>query len=221
MGFQLPLYIQTPVLGDPIIYNFGRHLWSGLAVSYYANDERDLFDNGWFNYTPTVGSNSVIQSLGSNFITLAHNNSFGNTTRFTNTSGGTAAGTGDRIFIDHLTGLMYFCPNNNNTGTGSWETQIDSATAHSFGGFSDWKILPLNIWHTILNRNINNVNPLAYAPFNMNVGGNFAYWTSTTVRSATSNAFSVQLASNGQTSSTVTKTVTSNRGNFFVRRWIP
>jgi hypothetical protein len=215
MAFRLPLYIQTPIVGDSIIYQFGKQLWSGLTVSYRTGDERDMFNNGFFDYAPTVGQNSVIAEL-SNFTTLTANNSFGDTSRFTNTSGGTAATSGNRAFIDHLTGLMWYVPNNQNTGTGNWDATIDLAVSHSFAGFSDWRIPPLKIWMSVANYGINGV-PLNYAPFNMNT---YSYFSSTTIRNSTTNAFSFLNSSLGTIANNA-KTVSTNRSNVFVRRWIP
>lgn len=215
MGFQLPLYIQTPIVGDPIIYNFGRHLWSGLNVSYHTNDEADIFSDGWFVYNPTIGQNSVYQTI-TNFTTLANNNVFGNKLRFTNTSGGAAATSGDRNFIDHLTGLMWYVNGNQNVSVLNWSETLDDATGFSFGGFSDWKVPPLKVWMSVANYGINGV-PLIYAPFNMNT---YSYFSSTTVRNSTTNAFSFVNSSLGIISSQA-KTTTSNRRRTWVRRWIP
>jgi len=204
---------QVKRAGAPIIYDFGRHLWSGLAVSYRTGDEYDLFVNGWFDYEPTNGSFTIKQRL-TNWTTLAYNNSFGNTTRFTNEVGGAAATSGNRLFIDNLTGLMWYLPSNFNSGGAIWETTVNNAEAHSFSGFTDWHLPPLKVWQTIYNYGL--TISLNYSPIN---NGAFQYYSSTTVRNNTTQAY-VLLNSTG-TIAINNKTVNSNRSNIFVRRWIP
>jgi hypothetical protein len=209
---------QVPAIitGDPIIYAFGRSLHSGQTTSYRTGDEGNMLATGWFDYSPPVGQNSIVQRR-TNWLTLAHTNSFGNTNRFTDETGAAFATSGNRMFIDHLTGIMWFAFNAF-VGSVNWNTAIDDAVAHSFGGFTDWRLPPVLVMQTVIQRQ---GNVLSYGPFN--VSGTSNHRLSTTVPSATANDYLLGTYNSGGVFPTTAKTaIGATIGyQFLVRRWIP
>lgn len=117
--------VPAVVVGDPIIYAFDRSLWSGQVTSYRAGDEGAMFSDGFFDHVFTVGQNSVIQRLV-NHNTLQFANVHGNTNRFTNRSGGTPSGSGNRFLRDHYTGVEYYLQS---WSAGNWNDAIDAGVA--------------------------------------------------------------------------------------------
>jgi hypothetical protein len=208
--------VPAVITGDPIIYAFGRQLHSGQTTSFRTGDEGDMLASGWFNYAPTLGQNSVLQSR-TNWNTLAHNNVFGNTNRFTNASGGAFATSGDRMFIDHLTGIMWFAFNAF-VASRTWNQSIDDAVAHSFGGFTDWRLPPIQVIQSVTQRN---GNTLQYGPFN--ITGTAFHRTSSTAPTATTNDYGLNSINQGAVAVTTAKTASSAGIGYqlFVRRWIP
>ncbi len=114
-----------------------------------AGDYPTLFAAGYFDILfPTVAIQMV--QLGADNFTLASNNRFGNTSRYTATDGtpsdtGTARfssyGSGvSNIVIDHYRGVMWY---NIELGSSStrWDnaqSEINTINAASLGGFTDW-----------------------------------------------------------------------------------
>ena len=129
-----------------IAYQFGRKDWGGQTTEYRTGDEKDIYDAGFFDYGRPVYPTHYAE-LGADFVTLAANNSFGNTLRFTDEAGNAAATTGDRYIIDHLTGLMWYRPGTLPTAA-TWNDAVDACEAASTGGYTDWRMPPLN---TLLN----------------------------------------------------------------------
>ena len=89
--------------------------------------------NGFFNYAPTIGPNSVLQGIvgfgtGGDWTTLLYNNSFGGTLRFTDRAGNAVASSGNRLIIDHLTNLEYYVLNTLLTAA-DWNAAVDSGVA--------------------------------------------------------------------------------------------
>lgn len=148
---------------------------TGQTTSYATNDDGD-----------------IEAGRATDFFTLATNNPFGNTNRFTDELGGqtytnnividwstydTVAGTVLGYYRTPLSGAI-------------WATQISNCAAVSIGTFtSDWRMWNFremfNICKGESNPNIN------YTPFNINMGN--YYWSSTS-RDAT---FAVALLTNG------------------------
>ena len=121
------------------------------------------------------------------FFTLASNNPFGNTDRFTDTLGGSAYA--DNVVIDWST-------YNGTTVTGwykedfvtialvTWNTAIDNALALAVSTFVGWKIPNIRELQNIMNYAAGNV--FNYAPFNNT--SLTVVWSSTTDPNATGNA---------------------------------
>jgi hypothetical protein len=206
-----------PPNGDAIIYQFGRNLHSGQTTSYRTGDEGDMLAAGWFDYNPVIGPNSVHQNR-STWLVLTSPNSFGNTNRFTAADGTAFPTTGNRIFIDHLTGLMWY-GFNTYVGSKTWNQAIDDAVALSAGGFTDWRLPPVQVIQTVTQRTGSGT--LLYGPFNASLNNN--HRTSSTVGSVTTNDYALNTANQGAITVVTAKTATAaNIGYmFFVRRWIP
>lgn len=208
----VPLVCTPPVVGDPIIYAFGRHLHSGQTTSYRSGDEANMLSDGWFDYAPTVGQNSVIQRR-TTWMTLAHPNVFGNTNRFTAPNGSAYATSGNRSFIDHLTGLMWYV--NSIPLSGNWNDGIDSAAGLSFGGYSDWRSPPIRVLGTV---GQHQGHVLIWGPMLPSGTGNLFAWSSTTGGTG-SGANALGLRAQSGSSDLAGKTVVQSH-SIYVRRWI-
>jgi hypothetical protein len=198
--------------GDPIIYAFGPELWSGQTSSYRTGDEQSIRAAGWFDYSPSFGSSSQKQYLTS-WLTLGVPNHFGNTNRFTDTSGGAFATSGERTFIDHFTRLQWYIPADV-TLTAQWNAAIDAALASTYDGNTDWKVPPIKVWYSVALYNSGSV--LNYGPFNIATA--IVPWSSTTSPASTAQA--LRLTNALGAASATNKTSTSQHG-IFVRRWTP
>lgn len=131
-------------------YSSARLMKTGQTTSYATNDDGDL----------EIGR-------GSSFFTLTSNNPFGNTNRFTDTSGGTTYS--NNIVIDWSTydgtTVLGYRRTELNVTSGGWASCVSTCASLSFGGFtSGWRLANLNEWNNILN--IEYTNPLGYVPFN-------------------------------------------------------
>lgn len=193
-----------------IVYALGRMLHSGQTTSYRSSDEGSMLADGFFDYTRPAYPLRYAQLT--NFSTLAENNMYGNTLRFTARDSGAAAPTsGDRWIRDHYIGVDYYVLGS--LLSGSWNTAIDSGvtlrTTLGEGG----------IYHVndrILDLLTDNAlaSPLNYAPLNIVVGTNI--WTSTTRPDITANAFF--LTSTGAFGNGVAKS-TSQAYGIYVKRF--
>jgi hypothetical protein len=122
-----------------------------------------------------------------NFTTLAENNPFGNTNRFTDELGGTTYT--KNIVIDWstyngTTVLGYYRVVNATNIT--WNDAIDAALALSIVGYtSGWRLPNKREMENICNYGTTFI--LNYAPFNLNV----TIWTSTTYLASTTTAYTM------------------------------
>ena len=148
-----------------------------------------------------------------NFTTLAENNPFGNTNRFTDELGGQTYTNNiviDWSTYDGATVLGWYRVSN---GVDiNWDNAIDGALATSIGTFTTGWRLP-NIQELFSLMNFSLTNPFNYSPINLGTS-TFAYWTSTTREGGTTAANRIF---NSQTtvSSSAAKTVTTSQ------RYIP
>lgn len=156
-----------------IAYRFGYPFWTGESTSYGTGSEGNLLATSWFEFTtpPYPETLATIDpGAGNPFITLAANNSFGNTNRFTDELGGQTYT--NNLVVDHLTGLMWYRVVQT---AAQWATMLTNAAAASFGGYSDWKVPPEKVMEGLLNYQLG-ANNLNYAPFSVSAD----LWTSTT-----------------------------------------
>ncbi|MCH9715774.1 MAG: DUF1566 domain-containing protein [Gammaproteobacteria bacterium] len=128
------------------------------------------------------------------FFTLASNNPFGTTERFTDYLGGQAYNIG--VLIDWSTydgnTVLGYSGVTGASGYIDWATAISSANNHSEGTFtSGWRLPNLKEWNNIFNLNI--VYGFSYTPFtNNSFGGSWARrpsWLSSTSAQYTGGAY--------------------------------
>ena len=144
---------------------------TGQLISYRTGDDGDL-----------EAGRDV------DFFTLAENNPFGNTNRFTDVLGGQTYA--NNIVIDWST------YNGNNVlgyrrilydDNVSWNNAIDFSLTKIIGGFSGWRLVNRIELNNIANMGVTTSTVLSYEPFNITT--NLNIWTSTTSPLTITNAF--------------------------------
>ena len=170
---------------------------TGQTTSYRTGDDGDLE-----------------AGRATNFTTLASNNPFGNTNRFTDELGGTTYTNNiviDWSTYDGATVLGWYRTDFSTLLLETWNQSIDNSLALNVAGYSNWKIPN---WYELASiMNIASGNVFNYAPFSSTTIT--LVWTSTTAPSSTSSA----LVRSGDTIITRSKTSTSysvRRRNFTV-----
>jgi hypothetical protein len=171
---------------------------TGQTTSYRTGDDGDL----------EVGRDT-------DFFTLAENNPFGNTNRFTDELGGQTY-TND-IVIDWSTyngaNVLGYNRNINYWAGSNWNTAIDNALLYSIGTYTSGWYLANKKQHENL-QNINIVGQaLNYAPFNYTTTASL--WTSTTDPDTTTSAYRWNLVQ--KTLTALIKTAGSNMRTLAVR----
>lgn len=161
-----------------IVYNFPQP--TGQTTSYTTGDDAYYFTNVWDTYWSTLKVGRIPQLT--DFTTLLENNSFGNTSRFTDELGGQTYT--NNYIIDHLTGLGWYRVEQ---AAAVWSSAISNAESFSTL-FSDWFIPNRRQLESIINMNA--TRPLNYAPFSLQTGAAAIrfLWTSTTLTNTTSSA---------------------------------
>ena len=144
---------------------------TGQLISYRAGDDGDL-----------QAGRDV------DFFTLAENNPFGNTNRFTDELGGSTYA--NNIVIDWSTynGTNVLGYSKNYIGINvNWNTAIDGALTTNLGSFATgWRLVNRKEMENITNEDAPSNRVLNYAPFNNTYDTN--YWTSTTAKYDTTRA---------------------------------
>jgi hypothetical protein len=171
---------------------------TGQTTSYRTGDDGDL----------EAGRDT-------DFLTLAENNPFGNTNRFTDELGGQTY-TND-IVIDWSTyngaNVLGYNRNINYWAGSNWNTAIDNALLYSIGTYTSGWYLANKKQHENL-QNINIVGQaLNYAPFNYTTTASL--WTSTTDPDTTTSAYRWNLVQ--KTLTALIKTAGSNMRTLAVR----
>jgi hypothetical protein len=146
---------------------------TGQTTSYRTGDDGDLE-----------------AGRATNFTTLASNNPFGNTNRFTSELG-TQTYT-NNIVIDWSTydgntvlGISRVAIATGNT----WNTAIDNSLSYSVGTFtSGWRLANIKEIMNLMNFANDQNNLLNYSPFNLSSSAR-VYWSSTTNLAATTQAY--------------------------------
>jgi len=148
-------------------------LKSGQTTSYRTGDDGDIEAGRLTSFT-----------------TLAENNPFGNTNRFTSELG-TQTYT-NNIVIDWSTynGTTVLGLSRAAIATGNtWNQAIDNSLAFSVGTFtSGWRLPNIKEIVNFLNYVNNQNNLLNYSPLNLSSSGR-VYWSSTTIIAATTQAY--------------------------------
>ena len=126
------------------------------------------------------------------FTTLASNNPFGNTNRFTDELGGTTYT--NNIVIDWSTydGATVLGISRVAIATGqTWNTAIDNSLSYSVGSFtSGWRLANVREIFNLLNFENTAGNLLNYSPLNLSSTSRL-YWSSTTIIGATTLAYAL------------------------------
>ena len=189
---KIELNVSTPVSGATLMK-------TGQTTSYRTGDDGDIEAGRAVSFT-----------------VLSINNPFGNSNRFTDTSGGQAYA--NNIVIDWSTydGSTVLGWDRRRNGGGSnvdvqWSAAIDAALSHSVGTFtSGWRLPNRKEIDSLIDSSVSSFGN--YSPFNI-PNENGYYWTSTTNAANTTQAFCV--TRNSTAIENVSKTAA------FQPRWIP
>lgn len=196
--------ITTPTPSG-IRYALSHTMWSGIEAIYQTGDEGTLHQSGFYDYVGPSLPVHVARLV--DWFTLYDANIFGNTNRFTDRNGLQVYG--DRIIMDHYTGLEWYSPSSALTGT--WSAAITASIALNYGGNTDWRVPPLGVLQTIIRTVTGQL--LNYAPFSIPAG---TVWSSTTNVQSTTNA--IPMISTGTFQSTAKS---GSARYFFARRFAP
>jgi hypothetical protein len=171
---------------------------TGQTTSYRTGDDGDL----------EAGRNV-------DFTTLAENNPFGNTNRFTDELGGSTYT--NNIVIDWSTydGATVLGYKRTDNGVNiTWNNAIDAALLVSIGTFTTgWRLPNIGEIINICNYSLPSSRFLGYSPFIF--AGAFTYWSSTTAATFTSGAFT--FVNNTAVIAATSKTTSSAMRYFAVR----
>ena len=164
------LTIELPAATAPVGATLMK---SGQTTSYRTGDDGDLE-----------------AGRATNFTTLASNNPFGNTNRFTDILGGQTYT--NNIVIDWSTydGSTVLGLSRAVVATGnSWNQAVDNSLAFSVGTFtSGWRLPNIREIFNLLNYVNDQYNLLNYTPLNLSSSGRI-YWSSTTIIGVTTAAY--------------------------------
>ena len=143
---------------------------TGQTISYGTGDDGD-----------------IEAGRATDFLTLASNNPFGNTNRFTDVLGTQVYS--DKIFIDWSTydGTTVLGYGDSPFSALLWDDCIDEALATSIGSYtSGWRLPNTNEAWNIINMSVTTNQPFSYAPFNQSVflKNQYDFWTSNSSGSA-------------------------------------
>lgn len=146
---------------------------TGQTTSYRTGDDGDLE-----------------AGRATNFTTLASNNPFENTKRFTDELGGQTYT--NNIVIDWSTydGATVLGISRLSIATGqSWNNAVDGSLSYSVGTFtSGWRLINMKEMFNLINFANDQNNLLNYSPLNLSSSGR-VYWSSTTNLAATTQAY--------------------------------
>jgi hypothetical protein len=178
-----PLANKTPQQINDALTETQKNSLNGIypqktgQTTSYANG-----DDGFFQYgRPTPG-----------FLTLAVNNPFGNTNRFTNDLGGSATNGSDgstaNYIIDWVTGYGW-CITEQASAT--WATAIGQYLTFTLGTYANFFVPDVNELCSIMNHGVASGSYLNYAPFN-NTNISHVWWSSTTYWATTTTALAIR-----------------------------
>ncbi len=200
--------------------------WTGIDAQFRTGD--DLWvETNIFAAARLTNDLKPQQQLGTTFLTLENNNSFGNKTRFTDSVGGTTYGAGNgslsKYVIDNYTGLGWYFGTGaamfTSLGNPQFNYIIDQCNAET-DYFTDWFAPNYNQYLTLGNSSLVAAT-LFYSPWkdlytNVTAIASNDLPTSTTVRDFTSRAVFVNLRANaGMGMSFYTRTTNGSSINFF------
>ena len=187
-------------------WNSGTQTWE--IVSAAASVGATLMKTGQTTSYRTGDDGDIEAGRAVDFLTLASNNPFGNTNRFTDELGGSTYTNNiviDWSTYDGVTVLGY----TRNLSTGAlknWADCIDQAAATSIGTYtSGWRLSNRKEIENIMRFEGTTLTVFNYAPFNQGVATNI--WTSTTYAFNTANAHCLASSGNGNFTIAVAKTI--------------
>lgn len=148
---------------------------TGQTVSYGTGDDGD-----------------IEAGRATDFLTLASNNPFGNTNRFTDVLGTQVYS--DKIFIDWSTynGTTVLGYGDSPFFALTWDDCIDEALATSIGSYtSGWRLPNTSEAWNIINMSVVGNPAFSYFPFNQSVflKNQYNFWTSTTTSYSSGHAY--------------------------------
>ena len=166
-------------------WNSGTQTWE--VVSAAASVGATLMKTGQTTSYRTGDDGDIEAGRATDFFTLASNNPFGNTNRFTDELGGSTYTNNwviDWSTFDGATVLGYFrVPQT----PANWNTAIDNSLG-TFGTFSGCRLWNIDeLWNLI---NIELLIPVNYAPFNWST--TYQFWSSNKRKSATNAPWNMQ-----------------------------
>jgi len=184
-------YIKAKAVGSS--RTTAKLMKTGQTTSYRTGDDGD-----------------IEAGRATNFTTLAENNPFGNTNRFTDELGGSTYT--NNIVIDWSTydGSTVLGWRRTSNGVDiNWNDSIDGALLTSIGTFTTgWRLPNVQELFSLLNFSL--TNPFNYSPINLGTS-TLAYWTSTTREGGTTLAHRILNAQSDFSTPIAKTTTTSNR----------
>jgi hypothetical protein len=146
---------------------------TGQTTSYRTGDDGD-----------------IEAGRATDFFTLASNNPFGNTNRFTDELGGSTYT--NNIVIDWSTyngaTVLGYYRLLDYLGNVTWDVAIDTILAATLGTFTGWRLTNYKELVNILDFS-KTPRPYDYSPFLIGGAGNASFWVSTTRVDITTNAY--------------------------------
>lgn len=188
VGTDLQIVLPDAVIPTPVGATLMK---TGQTTSYRTGDDGD-----------------IEAGRAANFTTLAVNNPFGNTNRFTDILGGQTYTL--PIVVDWSTyqgnNVLCYTKNLSTGALKNWNDCIDQAAATSIGSFtSGWRLPNRKEIENIMRFEGTTVTVFNYAPFNQGVATNI--WTSTTYAFNTNNAHCLASSGDGNFTVAVAKTI--------------
>lgn len=173
---------------------------TGQTTSYRTGDDGDLEEG-----------------RATDFTTLATNNPFGNTNRFTDELGGSTYANDiviDWSTYDNIAGTVLGYYRITNPSNVNWNTAIDQCLALSIGTFTTGWRLPnrAELFNIMLHEGATLNYPLNYAPINISIAT--IYWSATTTPSNPLQAFTLT----NNASSTLSSSGKTSNGRYFACR---
>ncbi len=183
-GGNVTTYDAGDSLTIPRIYAYPMH--TGQTTSYATRDAAWVQAN-YFNAITTAGK--LVKLAAGSITTLAENNVFGNTNRFTDTLGAQLYGVGNAAVanykIDHYTGLGWYTLLT--TVAEDWTAQISSSVSFSLNSWTDFFIPDRNQYNSIANFSLTSFLLASILPSTV-----VNLWTSSTQAATTTAAYEVQ-----------------------------
>lgn len=166
---QSGIAYRRPIYSQKNSYNA-----AGTLDNTRTKDEGGHLRNGRYDYTPPaypVSFAALNFSASDPYVTLASNNSFGNTNRWTAADG---TQTFPNVYrVDNLTGLGWWATEVN--GLANWQNQLDYVDAATDGGYTDWRVPTNDEFKSIIWEGGTGWNPTYFGSMSQ-----ITFWTCTT-----------------------------------------